>query len=744
MNNYDNNSGLNSDENPALIRQNVSKNSDSDKFIIFIENVDANKNGEINRGNESESPGYGNNFLFDENDMKSVDYDPLNNKDDSAVTVKVTDRPESSESFSYSENDFEAFENNADLICNISEKYSHSRKVTDNDDIQCFDKVPKLNDLGNLGEEYGDIAQFNWTESLSTVVPAFTIESLQNVDIYDMESSFAHMILCEEPPQDFSPVFLGQDGSVCKREEEIRALEFEDAWQLCLYVYNIIHEDAEPFDIGSYNLEDGSQLVLIFKNEFVEICSPIFERFDKCQRIGFLTVCFDARVAFVHDHGCQKPSTEDVLFDSFLSVFFLEGDEDCFDRICEGKMRVVDSEVNGIQYRLLNTLTDDSNNSCAYVYDGLNILSNEYDEILYITYNNIWACCYPLYVVLWVGNPEEHDLLGSWHYLPYSCRASEIVLIVMVGLITLSSLVGNLIVVIVMFINYRPEESSMIRTSLALADLLLGIFVICPSLHQHLLPFNTPTDFLNISSTDYSLTSNPSEKVHHIHLTNVGSLYSNEAWDFFRGIVLSTCSLVSLFCAFLLSLERYIITSRALKYKEYFTLSRIKTLLVSFWIIAAVDAVLLSYDKEGRISIIYRTFEKFPIAYSNTSPTHIVANLFFYCHFIVFYFMGSSTIVFSMLAMWYFHREQKRVAIEFRDLQMRVTGPYREENRYIRNTMIIILTFYVLSVLPITIDIALHTIKYTFSKTHLFTYTSAWLFLGASAWNPWMYNIRSH
>ncbi|XP_064107218.1 uncharacterized protein LOC135216109 [Macrobrachium nipponense] len=569
-----------------------------------------------------------------------------------------------------------------------------------------------------------------------------TTQPDESVDYGTLESDWSHMILCDSPPNKFSPEFKGNKGNECPSGDRIILQTFPDVMDMCRTIYGTMYPDAQPFEIGWYHLSEDSYLAIFDKEDFVQVCSPLFERFDDCERRDFLTICWKSQVAFVRDSGCKIPSENDSHFYSLLTIFSLVNDTQCFKKACEGHLRVVDSEISGFHFRLMNSGTSgNDNSSCAEVYDGLDFVDNEEKKDLFIAKNEHWPCCFPLYLVVWVGNPEENGLSGSWDYLPYSCRVGEISLIVIMVLLAVSSVLGNLVIIAIIGSSKNKLLTTyMIRISLAVADLLKGLFIICPSLYDHASPFFTATEFTQVSP-DLMMTTVANASITSISLTNTFLLA--DGFLMFRGFLFTTCTIASLLSLFLLSIERYLMTKQNAEIRFYFTKGRVIALLVFFWVAGLVDAILLSYDGEEGFNVMYLNFEKIPVAYSMHYPDQLFFTIVHDVQFYLFYVIGLSTLVFSLLAFRNFHVSDKRVREQWSELNMNVTGPYNEENHYIVNTMLVMVVFYLISVVPRTVDIFFHLGNFHFRFTHLFTYLSWWCFMASSAWNPWIYNMRS-
>lgn len=481
-------------------------------------------------------------------------------------------------------------------------------------------------------------------------------------------------------------------------------------------------------------------LIMIVMKNFVDLCLPLFRTFEKCVEVKFLTICPAAKLGFLHSHGCVRQSPQDKYFYKLLAFHLLEDDTECFEGICDGSYRFIESSIGGLTYQLFNVVAPRKRRVC---FARPSFLSNGKNQTLYMVKNNERPCCYAMYFVAWLGHPEEHGLNGRWSFLPTSCRVGEVLLMLMVAGVAVSGVLGNVVVVVVMVSgSHLGQESSMLRTSLAAADLLNGLFVVVPSFFYHLAPFFRPPEYETLTGLQTLHGSRIVKRdTQGIILTNV--LTYKEGFHLFQSLVYGTCSFVSLLTLLLLSAERSVMTGRSLRYKHYITKGRIKATIVSTWILGLLETLLLHYGYDGSISSAWSTFSKVPRRTSLMNPFGLAYAFFSNLYIVIYIVAGVATVVFSILAIRNFIREESRVAAEWKSYGMRTTEHYYQENRRILTTMVLMIVFYLISIVPITILFILNIAKYGFAGIYFFGYLSVWLFLASTAWNPWLYNLRS-
>lgn len=504
--------------------------------------------------------------------------------------------------------------------------------------------------------------------------------------------------------------------------------------KICRRIYTLTESNPQSFDIGVYHSDVGPLAVITHKN-FVRGCLPLFRRFYDCEERDFLTICWKEKVVFLHSHDCHRSSN-----DIFLAGFLLENDTYCFQEFCEGWQGVVDSEVDGLEYRLLNTIHNPEVPSCGYMTKSLKHLYRQYNGTLYLLTNNHWPCCYPLYLVIWAGLPEAHGLNGAWSYLPLACQAGEVLLLVLVGCVMVGGVGGNLLVMVVMVSGgHRRQESSLLRTSLSFADLLTATFIIVPAFIRHLTPFLSLPQYFTVAP-EMHLTTSPVNVSDSIYITN--ALHGWRGFPLFQSILFNTTSTVSLLMLLVLSLERFVITGRYLRYRDYFNYRRTVLAITVAWITSFANAFWFAASEGGILGFQWLTFEKLPTGASGFGAGG-ARNVIYHGQFAVYLTLGISVVIFSALAILNYVREQLHVAAEWRSLKMKASRKYSRDNRHVLTTMTLMLTLFLTSTIPLTINITMNSIFYEFHQQPLFSHLSWWLFMAGSAWNPWVYNFRS-
>lgn len=282
-------------------------------------------------------------------------------------------------------------------------------------------------------------------------------------------------------------------------------------------------------------------------------------------------------------------------------------------------------------------------------------------------------------------------------------------------------------------------ESCILRTSLAVADLFTSVFIILPSLFDHLSPILEIYDLKENYQVIEHLRKNS-----RIQLANFADVYETKnSFRVFQGLVLGVCSFVSLFTLFMLSFERLISSGRALRYQHYFSVPRIKIVIMITWITAVLNTLTFMYDGDGGFTVTWSNIVKLPVSLSLSFSEELLVNLIFLIQVGLLVLLCLGILIFSTVSIVKFAQEQAKVAAKWRNRNMRVSGPFSQENRYILGTMVMMTLLFMMSIVPKAAQTVLNCMNYKIANGFLIEYLSWWMFVSGSAWNPWIYNMRS-
>ncbi|XP_047488622.1 uncharacterized protein LOC125038960 [Penaeus chinensis] len=563
-------------------------------------------------------------------------------------------------------------------------------------------------------------------------------------DLYKFVASHnAFLMLCDHPPHTFSNKFF-YNGELYDPEANCTfnkgfISSFFSLAEFCEHLFGLIYDTDNLFSMRIF----GEMPKLLYHNKIFEnLCVPFYKMKYGCKSTELFTTCNNNTVIFLDSEGCPRPPPMFTDFEYYVAHYIEHNNLHCLAKTCDGTYHSIESEVSGVKFKVSNFFLLSENKRCdAFYFAGT--FTNK--SVLYLYINNHWPCCFPMHTVHWAEHPESHGLNGLWNFLPFSCRVGEICLILLVACVATGGVAGNLMVIVVMFrISNRNEESNMLRLSLAAADFLTCVFVVLPSLYEHVKPFLLPLEPIIVHKVD--------ETDEIVYGEEVDRTEMYFPLRFFQGQVFAACSIVSLLTLFLLSAERFVMTGRGLMYKHYITPPRVRQAMVISWVIGWVNSSLMVLFGRTVASVPWMTFVKIPVGLS----IYAHENLMVYACYIIHIFLLSisipATALFSILSIKNFVQEQNRVRERWHKMQMRVSGPFESENCYIFVTQLLMTIFFLISVIPLSIfflnsnllQLRYHSPFYVAVESYLYEYLSWWLFLASTAWNPWIYNMRSH
>ncbi|KAK7065182.1 hypothetical protein SK128_001211, partial [Halocaridina rubra] len=502
---------------------------------------------------------------------------------------------------------------------------------------------------------------------------------------------------------------------------------------------------------------------LMTDNEYViSQCLPIYKTFSECIEIEGNSVCWDEdiKVIFLRP-ACTLPVLQSYAFEFLMYYAILYNNSETIDNICDSSntLGIFEEIVDGIP------ITFFPNKFKYYLYSN------------YTRINHYWPCCYTYYTLVWNQDPKAAGLSLDWSYLSHKCQAGEIIFIVFQGLLAVFGIAGNLMVLSVMFSGgHRNEASSFLRTSLSVADFLASVFVVIPAICDSM---NIIQGVPNVVTMEIEQSTNISVFFEHLpispydlhHLTlfrengeQYGAYffniedhykefcikhgasetyfplfnYSNGWFKVFRAQFLCLCSCTTIIIMFFLSIERLILCWRPLKYKQLFTLERVKVAIFFSWGMGALSLVVISHG--NYTAVFWHTFTKLTHGFRDTSQIYNKPLLVIS---IMLGIMGTSTVILSVLALIAFCVEQAKVAQERKDLKMRVTDDFEKENLYITISLILITVLYVTVYVPVGVAVLVDHNQFKKEKYPFLHFLAWWLLLSGSASNPFLYNLRS-
>ncbi|KAK6997537.1 hypothetical protein SK128_014957, partial [Halocaridina rubra] len=230
-------------------------------------------------------------------------------------------------------------------------------------------------------------------------------------------------------------------------------------------------------------------------------------------------------------------------------------------------------------------------NSCfsSLSKDTIRVLHKSVAEQL-STINKFWPSCFYNMMVSW---PQKTSVITDWDYLPSECKIIETVLLSVIIMVSLVFLIGNTFALLVIVRSYLYKKSTfLIYISLALADLLLGVFPVTLAIYDTVSLRYGKLTFQELNLNFWNTTLAQLE----LHQTPDFSQISFErsGYPVFCSIVLSTSLGASLFSLVLLGLNQLKTQmKRPLLYRQ------VIIGLSASWITCIINAFLMHWRIEG-------------------------------------------------------------------------------------------------------------------------------------------------
>ncbi|KAG7157831.1 uncharacterized protein LOC121879576 [Homarus americanus] len=569
----------------------------------------------------------------------------------------------------------------------------------------------------------------------TTTYTSIAVEGSYSNDSVDLGSDSNYTTGMNNPTDDVYPDYEYYYDDEDNILPTLREISFTRTLFFCEYIYSAMYGEYTNFTDTVIPYGNAS-LSVVSDEKFLNVCLPFYLRFNtgECEKKNRITVCQSDEIAFLHPHGCWRPSSDDVLFEKLLAATLLQEDEVCFQAVCDGSFRVVERVVQGILVLLISPHTTQGANASCYKYVQEYYAGGPFgSEAVYMTKNIYWSSCFIEYDVLWTREPEPLGLVRAWSYLPPQCRAGESLLVTLVVCVVVSGVTGNILVLVVTARGgHRGEPSNLFRTSLALADLILCLFVLLPSLNVQL----SIIDGKMLDPQFHNQYDNIKETP---HLTGTRStrIVVDGGYQLFSAMLTSSCSIISLLTLFALSFERFIVTVKSIQRKILFTRPRVQGFIVTTWATSLLTVLALMHSDGGNVALWYSfyklSFGVSPQGLRVTLPT-VMAILGIVCLL---------TVVFSLLAVCRYTIQKARKAAEMRELGETDLDQSKEKPIGVLTIMVLMTIFFVFSTTLAFVASVLQLSAASVPRVELVCYLCWWGFLAAASWNPWLYHLPS-
>ncbi|XP_068230856.1 uncharacterized protein [Palaemon carinicauda] len=562
-------------------------------------------------------------------------------------------------------------------------------------------------------------------------------------DMFDYTTFFYsehyHVFLCNHPPNTFSAEFLQHSEEQCENYNFFYNINELTTYGMCEYIYKIIH--GKSFDLeGAWEimLDDHKFVTLISDEHFVRLCLPLFRRFNSCKEKKYLTICEDERIMFLHSHECQAPSNEDSYFYVSLAQAATEDKYSCFQCICEGYMRIIQTKSAGnITFMVLekdiSSPHEGACQECNGMVNLLYFLARDNQTKCFV--NRYFISCYANSLVLWKGNVHENVLKEYWNILPASCKVTEILLTCILGLILLAGVIGNPFVLFITCHRSSIKNWPLLihHISLVFSDFIFTAFVVFPSFYSR--------SKLLFSYWYSDLMGDPFENKDCLssllHLSNAISFQRMESTEevishyyMFQTIIFNTCLVVSILTRFILSLKVLIITTKR-NFEIYFSCHVVCVIILMIWTLAIIDGFLFSFDGNG--NVINFALQAHHYSFSLSSFRFWPLRTFIIYRVFIYQAICLSTVVISFSLVKKFLRDYTIIGKSFLE-------PYSKETYTVLISLSVTSLLFLISVSPyLLFHYETVTSQNYFPRWPMIKFASQLLAKAPAAWNPWIY-----
>ena len=356
------------------------------------------------------------------------------------------------------------------------------------------------------------------------------------------------------------------------------------------------------------------------------------------------------------------------------------------------------------------------------IYEDLKASNESYS----ITVNKVWPTCLHNMLIVW---PNNSKIIQEWDYLSTNCKISEGALLSLCIAITAITIVGNLFVLTVIICSdLMKKKSFMIYTSLAVADLLMGI----------------TTAALAVYDTFQFMTG--SRTIHDLHKHGVFTAFDalvkqqvglfnqlrfeRDDWGMVSSIAMTISVISSLLSLALLGIDRLMMLSGRQLEKQ-----QVKRALSLAWALSVFCSMMVNYRQNGfKFVGFFDPITKLTIniAYEKEN----ISRAFFYTAIIIGGTAGLTiviaTIVSTVLYNMGENRKQNAGTITIHD-------PHREDKRHeVTTTFLMMVTLFLISSGSLCLDLLINPVN-NYPLVHFMLW---WTFMAAGSWNWLLYCFR--
>ncbi|XP_064077401.1 uncharacterized protein LOC135195025 [Macrobrachium nipponense] len=471
------------------------------------------------------------------------------------------------------------------------------------------------------------------------------------------------------------------------------------------------------------------------------------------------------------DHKEQTISLQKTL--QILIMASLSGNKKCLKTLKEGSFSIdinPNSTNDNLQPQPLYVIGpipfDISNESCLTIlpYDVYTDL-NRIKENKKLRVNKFWPICMYNMLIAWDENTE--GVVLEWDYLSPSCKAMETALFVFCCAITFITIFGNTIVItVIIFSRLIKKHVYMIYTSLAVADLLLGVTSASLALHDTYYLRSGQLTIYNFS--DEGPWAPFGTLAHNQPKGFQQTRFPRHGWPGFCAVAMNISILSSLMSLALLGTDRLLMflsiltlkdkkgnaytdnqndiqlheqnnknhNHNPIRFRDPFVNTRYTQItILIIWVWNIICAFLI--NTEANNNTLTGLFDPITKLTLNTGKG---TSSVFYLQVIVASMAGIIIVTATVASAIIFNIHESKMQMN----GITIHHPQRKEQVYVvTRTFIMMVILFLVSSVPVAVGILTNSLVLDFSNTApTFHFVIWWLFMAGSSWNWIIYCFR--
>ena len=489
-------------------------------------------------------------------------------------------------------------------------------------------------------------------------------------------------------------------------DRPLKNLSFTRLLFFCEYLYTGQYGSYEGLTDAVLPYKNSS-VTVISDQRLISICLPHYNLFSsgRCFDKPFITSCLYDDIVFLYGHQCSRPSPDDAYFYQLLAITLLEENETCFQAVCRGEVRVVRREVQGHTVHLFSPVS--VHGACLKYMDIF--YPAEWYTTSTVSQNVHWSFCLAGYDVVWSRGPSggggEGEVINTWSYLPLHCRTRELIMAAVMTVVVVGGVAGNLVVMMASaWRGHQRDSIWMLCVSLAVAELLVCVFVLAPGLHAH----------LSVMQGEEQLSPDSTRGSDAQLLLDIGMQQVEGGFRMLSAHVLNAGCVVSMPTVLLLALEQCLALSGT-SLREELTLRRTRGFVAASWSFGVLVSVALVYGSGA----FWYSFYKLPLSVPAGEAGAILSGAA-----LVLGLTSAATVILSCVAVWRTLGGRGMGGIHHRTVTVVVTAVFHLVSAGAAGSAFL---------LPLTGDSRPHM-----EGTRCLCW---WGFLASTCWHPWLLSL---